>query len=151
MSKNKLYETDLTYEIIKNYLKKFNTINNNKYSEYNENIFKILKLLNKESNEIYLFSKQVVISINKLFIELQIPRILLGNNYNVLPNMYIFYKLTEILGIQYKFPSFINNNNILKYDKVWKNICSLLDWKYISTIAYTSNNLMNIFNIDIDI
>ena len=141
MSKNKLYETDLTYEIIKNYLKKINTINNNKYSEYNENIFKILKLLNKESNEIYLFSKQVVISINKLFIELQIPRILLGNNYNVLPNMYIFYKLTEILGIPYKFPSFINNNNI----------CSLLDWKYISTIVYTSNNLMNIFNRDIDI
>lgn len=141
IKKERLILSEITNEAIKDILKKIN--NKNKYSTHDKNVN------NKYyEHSTYIRSKlgikppiipsEIEEKLFTLFGDIQTPYATVCPEYriNFLNYHYTFYKLCEKLNqTQYLhlIPLLKDRDKIIEQDSTWKDICAVLNWKYIST------------------
>lgn len=121
----------INISIIKNILKR------NKLTKYVENVHSLLFILTGTEapfipREIELKLIQYFKQITKIFDICKTP-----NRVNFLNYYFILYKLLELIGetdIMLKVPKIKCKHRILEHNKMWKQICLQLEWKFIKTI-----------------
>jgi len=107
------------------------------YRKYYEHVPHILQIINgKEPPN---FSRRDEMKIKKMFKDIQKPFTVYcpKNRKNFLNYSYVLHKFCELLDldeyINY-FPLLKNNGKLLQHDKIWKNICAYMKWKYYKSI-----------------
>jgi len=131
LKKRKINKDDLDVFKLRRILKKL------KFHNYYEHVPHILQVINgkKPPN----FSRRHETLIKKMFKDIQKPFSLYcpKNRKNFLNYSYILHKFCELLDldeyISY-FPLLKNNTKLLQHDKIWKNICKYMHWKYYKSI-----------------
>ena len=103
------------------------------FRKYYEHVPHILQIINgKEPPN---FSRSDEAKIKKMFNDIQKPFALFcpKNRKNFLNYSYILHKFCELLDLDdyvSYFPLLKNNTKLLQHDKIWKNICGHMLWKY---------------------
>lgn len=131
LKKRKIPENDLDIFRLRRILKKL------AYRKYYEHVPHILQIINgkKPPN----FSRKDEIRIKKMFRDIQKPFAIFcpQNRKNFLNYSYVLHKFCELLGldeyISY-FPLLKNNTKLLQHDKIWKNICGFVRWKFYRSL-----------------
>ena len=122
----------ITKSKIKYYLKR------SSFNNYYEHIPCILNSIN--GNEPIKFSQDIEDKLREMFVDIQEPFEISKDKIqpqrsSFLSYHYILYKFCELLSLD----DFKSEFNLLKIDKlriqdkIWKEMCGLLDWKYIPT------------------
>jgi hypothetical protein len=131
LKKRKINKDDLDIFYLRRILKKLN------YRKYYEHVPHILQIINgKEPPN---FSRKDEMRIKKMFKEIQEPFAIFcpKNRKNFLNYSYVLHKFCELLDldeyINY-FPLLKNNSKLLQHDKIWKNICQFMKWKYYKSL-----------------
>jgi hypothetical protein len=123
--------SNLNSNMIKKILKKIN------YTKYYENVHYIMYTINglkppylspKEEKQLLYYFKQI-----------EEPFILYKKKgrKNILRYSYILYKLCELMELDEFLPHFSllkNREKLMEQDKIWKAICTYLEWEYIPSI-----------------
>jgi uncharacterized Zn finger protein (UPF0148 family) len=131
LKKRKINKNDLDFFKLRRILKKLN------YRKYYEHVSFILQAINgKEPPN---FSRQDEIRIKQLFRQIQEPFTLFcpKNRKNFLNYSYVLHKFCELLDLDEYigyFPLLKNNAKLLQHDKIWKNICQYMKWKFYKSI-----------------
>lgn len=122
---------DITLEKVKFHLKKL------KLNKYYENAYQITNILTGKppptlSNELY---ERLIV----MFLEIQDPfeEACPSHRKNFLSYNYVLYKFCELLNenefIHY-FTLLKSREKLYQQDCIWKKICEILDWKFISSV-----------------
>lgn len=131
VKKRKINKDDLDIFLLRKILKKLN------YRKYYEHVPHILQIINgKEPPN---FSRKDEMRIKKMFRDIQKPFAIYcpKNRKNFLNYSYVLHKFCELLDLdQYinYFPLLKNNAKLLQHDRIWKNICQYMNWKYYKSI-----------------
>jgi len=122
---------DLDIFKLRRILKKLN------FRKYYEHVPHILQNINgKEPPN---FSRIDEAKIKKMFKDIQKPFAIYcpKNRKNFLNYSYVLHKFCELLElddyIEY-FPLLKNNNKLIQHDKIWRNICGYMKWKFYLSI-----------------
>lgn len=105
--------------------------------KYYEHVSHILNMINNKPPP--QFTKKDEKQIKLMFDKIQKPFDIYKpkTRKNFLNYSYVLHKFCELLGLisylQY-FPLLKNNKKLLEHDKIWKNICNYLGWKYIPSM-----------------
>lgn len=105
--------------------------------KYYEHVSHILNMINNKAPP--QFTKKDEKQIKLMFDKIQKPFDIYKpkTRKNFLNYSYVLHKFCELLGLhqylQY-FPLLKNNKKLLEHDKIWKNICRCLGWKYIPSM-----------------
>lgn len=134
LKKERLTETsDITHSKIRLYLKKLKL---NKYYEHIPHIIRRLK--NEPPPKI---KPDIEETLRQMFFLIQEPFKLHcpPNRKNFLSYSYTLYKMSEILGEdemleQFTLPLLKSRDKLSVQDKIWKGICTELNWEFIPTI-----------------
>lgn len=131
LKKRGIHKNDLEIFRLRRILKKLN------YRKYYEHVPHILQIINhKEPPN---FSRRAEMTIKKMFKDIQKPFAIYcpKNRKNFLNYSYVLHKFCQLLGlddyINY-FPLLKNNSKLLQHDRIWKNICGYMKWKYYKSI-----------------
>jgi len=131
LKKRKINKDDLDIFRLRRILKKLN------YRKYYEHVPHILQIINgKEPPN---FSRKDELKIKRMFKDIQKPFAIYcpKNRKNFLNYSYVLHKFCELLDldkyISY-FPLLKNNAKLLQHDRIWKNICKYMRWKYYKSI-----------------
>lgn len=132
LKKEKIYdEKYITHDRIKKYLKKLNLV---KHKEYISTI--INKLCGRKPPTI---SKELEEKLIEMFQQIQEPfkKVKPKDRKNFMSYSYTFHKMCQILGehelLQY-FPLLKSRDKLYVQDKIWKDICNLIGWKFIASV-----------------
>ena len=123
--------TEITHKKIREYLKKLRL---NKYYEHIPNI--INRITNRKGLTITL---ELENKLMHMFDMIQAPfeKHCPSNRKNFLSYSFTLHKFCQLLNrndlLSY-FPLLKSREKLFEQEKIWKNICKELDWKYISTI-----------------
>ena len=123
--------TEITPEKIRQYLKKLRL---NKYYEHVPNI--INRITNKKG---LVITTELENKLMQMFDMIQVPfeKYCPSNRKNFLSYSFTLHKFCQLLNrndlLSY-FPLLKSREKLFEQEKIWKNICKELDWKYISTI-----------------
>ncbi len=124
---------DITHDKVRRYLKKLKL---NKYYEHIPHI-----LLKLKGTEPYVISREIEQQLRYMFQLIQAPFAIHcpKNRKNFLSYSYTLYKMAEILGEDdllknFSLPLLKSREKLIVQDKIWKGICSELDWEFIATI-----------------
>ena len=131
LKKRKINKNDLDLFRLRRILKKLDL------RKYYEHVPHMLQIINgKEPPN---FSRRDEMRIKKMFKDIQKPfEIYCPNDRkNFLNYAYVLHKFCELLGldeyISY-FPLLKNNSKLRQHDKIWKNICGYMRWKFYKSI-----------------
>lgn len=131
LKKRKIDKNDLDIFRLRRILKKLN------YRKYYEHVPHILQIINgKEPPN---FTRADEMKIKKMFKQIQKPFAVYcpKNRKNFLNYSYVLHKFCELLDldeyISY-FPLLKNNSKLLQHDKIWKNICGYVHWKFYKSL-----------------
>lgn len=131
IKKRKIDKNDLDIFRLRRILKKLSLI------KYYEHVPHILQIINgkKPPN----FSRKDELKIKKMFKDIQKPFAIYcpKNRKNFLNYSYVLHKFCELLDLDEYityFPLLKNNSKLLQHDKIWKNICAYMFWKYYPSI-----------------
>jgi hypothetical protein len=131
LKKRKINKDELDIFRLRRILKKLNL------RKYYEHVPHILQIINgKEPPN---FSRQDEIKIKKMFKDIQKPFTIYcpKDRKNFLNYSYVLHKFCELLALDdYTgyFPLLKNHAKLLQHDKIWKNICKYMKWKYYKSI-----------------
>ena len=131
IKKRKIDKYDLDIFRLRRILKKLNFI------KYYEHVPHILQIINgKEPPN---FSREDEARIKKMFKDIQKPFAIYcpKNRKNFLNYSYVLHKFCELLDLDSYityFPLLKNNSKLLQHDRIWKNICGYMSWKYYKSI-----------------
>ena len=130
IKKERVIPTQLSYERMKNILKKLSL------TFYYEHNTLIRKKFGVDPPDLSLKTTETLLN---LFGELQGPYAKHVPDYriNFLNHYYALYKLCELLGETLhvgKIPMLKDRGKIIEQDDIWKKMCDELDWKYIPTM-----------------
>jgi len=119
---------DLKYEHIRGILKKL------KYNKYYEQIPHIVNVLSGKGGGV--IDRTMEETLRSLFKEIQIPfiRNCPAHRKNFLSYSYVLHKFCELLGyddLLKFFPLLKSREKLQQQDRIWKLICSDLQWEYI--------------------
>ena len=123
--------SDITYTKIRQYLKKLRL---NKYYEHIPNI--INRITNKKG---LVITPELENKLTQMFDMIQAPfeKYCPSNRKNFLSYSFTLHKFCQLLNrndlLSY-FPLLKSREKLFEQEKIWKNICKELDWKYLSTI-----------------
>ena len=132
VKKNKNHDfKKLNYKNVKEVLKKL------KYNKYYEHIPHIISIISGEKSPTLTRENEEQLRI--MFKEIQTP---FHNNCpidrkNFLSYNYVLHKFCQLLELDHLliyFPLLKSREKLFEQEKIWKNICKELEWKYISTI-----------------
>ncbi|BCS83119.1 poxvirus late transcription factor VLTF3-like protein [Cotonvirus japonicus] len=131
LKKRKIDKNDLDIFRLRRILKTLN------YRKYYEHVPHILQIINgKEPPN---FTRKDETEIKRMFKQIQEPFAIFcpKTRKNFLNYSYVLHKFCELLEldefINY-FPLLKNNAKLLQHDKIWKNICAYMRWKYYKSI-----------------
>jgi hypothetical protein len=131
LKKRKINKNDLDLFRLRRILKKLNL------RKYYEHVPHMLQIINgKEPPN---FSRRDEVRIKKMFKDIQKPFEIYcpSDRKNFLNYAYVLHKFCELLGldeyISY-FPLLKNNSKLRQHDKIWKNICGYMRWKFYKSI-----------------
>ena len=131
MKKKRIKKEDLDIFNLRKILKKLS------YRKYYENSPHILQNINgKEPPN---FSREDEMKIKKMFRDIQEPFSIYcpKDRKNFLNYSYVLHKFCELLEldeyIEY-FPLLKNQTKLKQHDKIWKNICKEMKWKFYKSI-----------------
>jgi len=131
LKKRKINKNDLDLFRLRRILKKLNL------RKYYEHVPHMLQIINgKEPPN---FSRRDEMRIKKMFKDIQKPFEIYcpSDRKNFLNYAYVLHKFCELLGlddyISY-FPLLKNNSKLRQHDKIWKNICGYMRWKFYKSI-----------------
>lgn len=131
LKKRKINKNDLDLFRLRRILKRLDL------RKYYEHVPHMLQIINgKEPPN---FSRRDEMRIKKMFKDIQKPfEIYCPNDRkNFLNYAYVLHKFCELLGldeyISY-FPLLKNNSKLRQHDKIWKNICGYMRWKFYKSI-----------------
>lgn len=122
---------DITYAKIRQYLKKLRL---NKYYEHIPNI--INRITN---NKGLIIASELENKLVQMFDMIQVPfdKYCPSNRKNFLSYSFTLHKFCQLLNrndlLSY-FPLLKSREKLFEQEKIWKNICKELEWKYISAI-----------------
>lgn len=108
----------------------------NGYSKYYENIPQIMSIIKCETPPV--ITKEAEEKLHMMFKMIQEPfmKVCPPERKNFLSYSYVLHKFVELLELdelkQY-FPLLKNRDNLDKQDKIWKGICEILGWQFISS------------------
>uniref|UniRef100_A0A6C0CAT9 Viral late gene transcription factor 3 zinc ribbon domain-containing protein n=1 Tax=viral metagenome TaxID=1070528 RepID=A0A6C0CAT9_9ZZZZ len=131
IKKRKIDKNDLDIFKLRRILKNLNL------RKYYEHVPHILQIINGQ--EPPNFSRVDEAKIKKMFKDIQKPFALFcpTNRTNFLNYSYILHKFCELLDldeyISY-FPLLKNNTKLRQHDKIWKNICEHMRWKFYRSL-----------------
>jgi hypothetical protein len=131
LKKRKIDKYDLDIFKLRRILKKLN------YRKYYEHVPYILQIINgKEPPK---FSRTDEMKIKKMFRDIQKPFAIFcpKNRKNFLNYSYVLHKFCELLDLDENinyFPLLKNNAKLLQHDKIWKNICGYMKWKFYKSL-----------------
>ena len=105
--------------------------------KYHDHIPAIIYRLNSVTPPI--ISHELEIKLKHMFLEIQAPfnEAHSPDRKNFLPFHYVLIKFFELLELdEFRAKARILKNpaSFLKHDKIWQNICQILEWKYITSI-----------------
>lgn len=123
--------SDITYTRIRQYLKKLRL---NKYYEHIPNI--INRITNKKG---LVITTELENKLMNMFDLIQEPfeKYCPKTRKNFLSYSFTLHKFCQLLNrndLLIYFPLLKSREKLFEQDKIWKNICAELEWKYISTI-----------------
>jgi len=142
--------TDIPEEIISQILADIHHINDDTYKnmifrvggilrklnlvEYYDHIPSIIYRLNSVTPPI--ISHEIETKLKHMFLEIQGPfnESCSPDRKNFLPFHYVLIKFFELLHLdEFRAKARILKNppSFIKYDKIWQNICQILEWQYI--------------------
>ena len=131
LKKRKINKNDLDLFRLRRILKRLDL------RKYYEHVPHMLQIINgKEPPN---FSRRDEMKIKKMFKDIQKPfEIYCPNDRkNFLNYAYVLHKFCELLGldeyINY-FPLLKNNSKLRQHDKIWRNICGYMRWKFYKSI-----------------
>lgn len=131
LKKRKINRNDLDLFRLRRILKKLNL------RRYYEHVPHMLQIINgKEPPN---FSRRNEMKIKKMFKDIQKPFDIYRptDRKNFLNYAYVLHKFCELLGlddyINY-FPLLKNNSKLRQHDKIWRNICIYMKWKFYKSI-----------------
>jgi len=131
IKKRKINKDDLDMFSLRKILKKLS------YRKYYEHAPHMLQIINgkKPPN----FTRRDEMTIKKMFKDIQKPFTLYcpKDRKNFLNYSYVLHKFCELLELdQYLeyFPLLKNTTKLKQHDKIWKNICKHMKWKYYKSI-----------------
>lgn len=136
----RMYSEIRKRKIDKNYLDIFKLrriLKNLELRKYYEHVPHILQIINGQ--EPPNFSRADEAKIKKMFKDIQKPFALFcpASRTNFLNYSYILHKFCELLDldeyISY-FPLLKNNTKLRQHDKIWKNICEYMRWKFYRSL-----------------
>lgn len=131
LKKRKINKDDLDIFKLRRVLKKLN------YRKYYEHVPYILQIINGKQPPN--FSRKDEMKIKMMFKAIQEPFAIYcpKNRKNFLSYSYVLHKFCELLDldeyIDY-FPLLKNNTKLLQHDKIWKNICKYMKWKFYKSM-----------------
>ncbi|MEM3061970.1 MAG: hypothetical protein QW303_00290 [Nitrososphaerota archaeon] len=131
LKKRKINKDDLDIFKLRRILKKLN------YRKYYEHVPHILQVINgKEPPN---FSRKDELRIKMMFKAIQKPFAIYcpKNRKNFLNYSYVLHKFCELLDLDEYigyFPLLKNNTKLLQHDKIWKNICRYMKWKFYKSM-----------------
>jgi len=131
IKKRKIDKNELDIFKLRRILKNLN------FRKYYEHVPHILQIINGQ--EPPNFSRTDEAKIKKMFKDIQKPFALYcpENRTNFLNYSYILHKFCELLDldeyISY-FPLLKNNTKLRQHDKIWKNICEYMRWKFYRSL-----------------
>lgn len=131
IKKRKINKDDLDIFRLRKILKKLS------YRKYYENAPHMLQIIN--SKEPPNFSREDELKIKKMFKDIQKPFSLYcpKDRKNFLNYSYVLHKFCELLElddyIEY-FPLLKNQTKLKQHDKIWRNICKHMKWKFYKSI-----------------
>lgn len=129
--KRKINKNDLDIFKLRRVLKKL------EYRKYYEHVPHILQIINGKQPPN--FSRNEENSIKKMFKDIQKPFSIYcpKNRKNFLNYSYVLHKFCELLMlddyINY-FPLLKNTAKLRQHDRIWKNICEYMEWKFYKSI-----------------
>jgi len=132
LKKTKKNKNDLDIFELKKILKKLGY-----RTKYYEHISHILQLINgKEPPK---FTRDTEATLKKMFKDIQKPFSLFcpKNRKNFLNYSYVLHKFCELLELDSYldyFPLLKNPDKSRQHDKIWKKICSYMEWEFIKSI-----------------
>lgn len=131
LRKKRINKNDLDIFKLRKILKKAN------YRKYYEHIPHILQVINGKVPP--RFSRRDEIRIKKMFRDIQEPFAIYcpKDRKNFLNYSYVLHKICELLDldeyIDY-FPLLKNNAKLRQHDRIWKQICHHMRWKYYKSL-----------------
>lgn len=131
LQKRDINKNDLDIFKLKSILKKLGM------NKYYEHISHILQIIN--GKEPPRFTRDDELKIKKMFKDIQKPFSIYcpKGRKNFLNYSYVLHKFCELLClddyIDY-FPLLKNPGKLLQHDKIWRNICAYMKWKYYKSI-----------------
>lgn len=107
------------------------------YRKYYEHVPHILQIIN--GREPPSFSRQEETKIKQMFKDIQKPFAIYcpRKRKNFLNYSYVLHKICELLCLDKHvsyFPLLKNTAKLLQHDRIWKNICEYMKWKYYKSI-----------------